>query len=95
MVSSLEEAARRAEHIGARFSVLLLPWGAPNEDTELLARLVGMRVIDANGRAWADNLMTSTNLFPDGHYRPRLAGLVGHMVAEEICAVDFHDGARP
>lgn len=89
LVELIHQLSRFCAERGIQFSVLLMPWNSSADTDEALrAQLSDLNVIDANTRARTTGLIS--DLFPDGHYRPRQAEMIGSMIAEDICA---HAGA--
>ncbi len=85
--ASIRAVAARVEARQIPMSVLLLPSNAAVKDAELKALLPGLRIVDAK-RA-VDTAQLPDAYFPDGHYRAPISELVGRLVADEICRVDF------
>lgn len=79
--------AGRASERGAAFSVVLLPWSGDTSDAQLQKMLPQTRFVDAHEAVRAAKL--EDGRFPDGHYKPATTAIIGRMVAEEICRVDF------
>ena len=79
-------AARTSER-GAAFSVLLLPWSGDTSDAQLQKMLPDTRFVDAHEAVRAARL--EDGRFLDGHYKPQTTAIIGRMVADEICRVDF------
>ena len=79
-------AARTGER-GAAFSVLLLPWSGDTSDAQLRQMMPETRFIDAHEAVRAANLVDGR--FSDGHYKQPTTVIIGRMVAEEICRVNF------
>jgi hypothetical protein len=83
----VREIKRRSEERGAAFSVLLLPWHGDTSDSQLRKLSPDVRFIDAHTPVRAANPPDA--YFPDGHYKLPVTRMIGRMLADEICAVDF------
>ncbi len=85
LAGALEAYAARAAAMKAPLSVLFLPWVADDtEDEAIRARVPALRYVDSHS---AVDRKASAGFFPDGHYREPVAGVIGRMVATEICDV--------
>ena len=82
-------AAARAAAAGAEFSVLVLPLLAA--DADVRTGLDDIRFLDLNA---AGLLQDARQLFPDGHFKPGLASLLGQRLGREICEVSFPEEAH-
>lgn len=82
-------AAARAAAAGAEFSVLVLPLLAA--DADVRTGLDDIRFLDLNS---AGLLQDARQLFPDGHFKPGLASLLGQRLGREICEVNFPEEAH-
>jgi hypothetical protein len=79
--------AARTHERGAEFSVLLLPWSGDTADAQLQKMLPDTRFIDAHESVRAAKLVDGR--FPDGHYKQPTTAVIGAMVADDICRVNF------
>jgi hypothetical protein len=83
----MQEVRRRSAERGAAFSVLLLPWHGDTSDAQLRKLLPDVRFVDAHTAV--RTAPPDDAYFPDGHYKLPVTRIIGRMVADEICAVDF------
>ena len=67
--------------------MLLLPWSGDTSDAQLQKMLPETRFVDAHEAVRAAKLVDGR--FRDGHYKQPTTAIIGRMVADEICRVDF------
>ena len=93
LAGAIKAYAARAAAMETPFSVLFLPWAGDTEDDAVRAQVPGVRSIDSHTPVWRKK--PANGFFPDGHYREPVAGIIGSMVAREICDVMSDRTPRP